>query len=326
MKKRNILSLLLVAVMMMTLLAGCGSGEPADTSSEDDGTLTIAFSQTGNQNNWKVTQTNDMKEKIEASGAKYLYTDAQDDTAKQISDIEDLISQNPDYLVISPREYEGLTPALDAAKKAGIPVILVDRAAAGEPGVDYLTLTCGDFVWEGNQIANLVVEKFGDQPCNVVELTGTPGSSVATDRAKGFRDGIAGHDNIQIIASQVGNFSRAESQKAMENIIQAQGDNIDVVYCHNDDNAIGAIQALKAAGKKVGEDVFVYGIDGQKDALQAIIDGELEATVLCSARFGDIVLDIIKKHQAGEEIPGYIKNPGKVYTIENAEACLDEAF
>jgi galactofuranose transport system substrate-binding protein len=326
MKRGKVLSLLLVVVMMMSLLAGCGSSEPADTSDKDDGTLTIAFSQTGNQNNWKVTQTNDMKEKIEASGAKYLYTDAQDDTAKQISDIEDLISQKPDYLVISPREYEGLTPALDAAKEAGIPVILVDRAAAGEPSVDYLTLTCGDFVWEGGQIANLVVEKFGTEPCNVVELTGTPGSSVTTDRAKGFADGITGHDNIKVITSQVGNFSRAESQKAMENIIQAQGDNIDVVYCHNDDNAIGAIQALKAAGKKVGEDVFVYGIDGQKDALQAIIDGELEATVLCSARFGDIVLDIIKKDQAGEAIPGYIKNPGKVYTIDNAEASLAEAF
>lgn len=326
MKKRKILSLSLAAVMMMTLFVGCGSGDSSDTGKGDDGALKIAFSQTGNQNNWKVTQTNDMKEKIEASGAKYLYTDAQDDTAKQISDIEDLISQKPDYLVISPREYEGLTPALDAAREAGIPVILVDRAAAGEPGVDYLTLTCGDFVWEGQQIADLVIEKFGDKPVNVVELTGTPGGSVTIDRAKGFADGIAGHDNIKVVASQVGNFSRAESQKAMENIIQAQGDNIDVVYCHNDDNAIGAIQALKAAGKKVGEDVFVYGIDGQKDALQAIIDGELEATVLCSARFGDIVLDIIKRHQAGEEIPGYIKNPGKVYTIDNAEASLAEAF
>ena len=286
----------------------------------------MAFSQCGNQNNWKVVQTNDMKEKIEQAGYTYIYTDAQDDTAKQMSDIEDIIAQKPDYLVVSPREAEGLNPALDAAMDAGIPVILVDRGVNGEAGADYTVLNCGDFIWEGRTVAEYVKEQFGDKRCNVVELTGTPGGSVTIDRAKGFADQIANYDNVNIIASQVGNFSRAESQKAMENLIQAYGGEIDAVYAHNDDNAIGALQAIKAAGLKPGEDILVYSIDGQKDALQAIVDGDLQCSVLCSPRFGDSVLSIIDKLEAGESVEGYIANPGKLYTIDNAEECLPEAY
>lgn len=337
MKKSKVLAVLLAAAMLAAACAGCTSDQPAASGGEPDGgaaasgdggakALTVAFSQCGNQNNWKVVQTNDMKEKIEQAGYTYIYTDAQDDTAKQMSDIEDIIAQKPDYLVVSPREAEGLNPALDAAMDAGIPVILVDRGVNGEAGVDYTVLNCGDFIWEGKTVAEYVKEQFGDERCNVVELTGTPGGSVTIDRAKGFADQIANYDNVNIIASQVGNFSRAESQKAMENLIQAYGDEIDAVYAHNDDNAIGALQAIKAAGLKPGEDILVYSIDGQKDALQAIIDGDLQCSVLCSPRFGDSVLSIIDKLEAGETVEGYIANPGKLYTVDNAEECLPEAY
>lgn len=336
MKKSKVLAILLAAAMLAASCAGCTSDPPAASGGEAEGgapagdggakALTVAFSQCGNQNNWKVVQTNDMKEKIEQAGYTYIYTDAQDDTAKQMSDIEDIIAQKPDYLVVSPREAEGLNPALDAAMDAGIPVILVDRGVNGEAGADYTVLNCGDFIWEGRTVAEYVKEQFGDKRCNVVELTGTPGGSVTIDRAKGFADQIANYDNVNIIASQVGNFSRAESQKAMENLIQAYGGEIDAVYAHNDDNAIGALQAIKAAGLKPGEDILVYSIDGQKDALQAIVDGDLQCSVLCSPRFGDSVLSIIDKLEAGESVEGYIANPGKLYTIDNAEECLPEAY
>lgn len=112
----------------------------------------------------------------------------------------------------------------------------------------------------------------------------------------------------------------------MENLIQAYGDEIDAVFAHNDDNAIGALQAIKAAGLKPGEDIKIYSMDGQKDALQAIIDGDMELSVLCQPRFGDSVLAIIDKLEAGEEVPAFVKNEGKLYTIENAEKCLEEAY
>lgn len=340
MKKSKRLAMILASAVLLGALGGCSSGQapaqgqdtqtpaaPADTGNVPaDKQLTVAFSQCGNQNNWKVVQTNDMKEKIEAAGMKYIYTDAQDDTAKQISDIEDIIAQKPDYLVISPREFEGYGSVFKSAQAAGIPVILVDRGAKGEAGKDYMVLNCGDFVWEGRTVAQYMKEQFSEERCNIVELTGTPGSSVAIDRAKGFADEIAGYSNFKVIASQVGNFSRAESQKAMENLIQAYGAEIDAVYAHNDDNAIGAIQAIKAAGLKPGTDIKVYSIDGQKDALQAIIDGDLQCSVLCSPRFGESVLAIIQKAEAGEKIDGFIPNPGKLYTIENAEASLPESY
>ncbi len=343
MQLKKVFALVLALVLALSLLAGCSTGETAEAPAAEstapaaseaadmeeeasDGALTIAFSQTGNQNNWKVTQTNDMKEKIEGAGHTYIYTDAQDDTAKQISDLEDIISQNPDYIILSPREDEGLQPALEEAKAAGIPVILVDRGMNAEGGEDYLTLTCGDFVWEGEETAAYMLEQFNGERCNVVELTGTPGASVSADRQEGFLNGIEGHDNVEIIASQVGNFSRSESQEVMENLIQSYGDEIDAVYAHNDDNAIGAIQAIKAAGLVPGEDIMVYGIDGQKDALQAIIDGELESSVQCSPMFGETVLQIIDMYESGEDIDAYIKNPGKLYTIDNAEASMGEAY
>lgn len=347
MRKNKLLAMVLSATMLLGIFAGCGSNQKpvsestdsnaessadsntdnnTDSNTDSSSTLTVAFSQCGNQNNWKVVQTNDMKEKIEGVGYKYVYTDAQDDTAKQVSDIEDIVAQKPDYLVVSPREAEGLNPVLKSAMEAGIPVILVDRGINGEAGVDYTVLNCGDFIWEGVTVAGYMKEQFGDERCNIVELTGTPGGSVTIDRGKGFADEIAKYDNMKIIASQVGNFSRAESQKAMENLIQANGDEIDAVYAHNDDNAIGAIQAIKAAGLKPGEDIKVYSIDGQKDALQAIVDGDLENSVLCSPRFGDSVLDIIAKLEAGETVDSFIANPGKLYTIENAEECLGEAY
>ena len=131
---------------------------------------------------------------------------------------------------------------------------------------------------------------------------------------------------MRVIASQVGDFNRIKSQKAMENIVQAHGDEIEAVYGHNDDNSIGALMALKAAGYKPGKDVIIVSIDGQKDALKAIIKGEMFTTVLCSPFFGPASFDVIEMLEKGEKVPTFIQNPGKTYDITNAEACLDEAF
>lgn len=352
MKKIKVIAIL-IAITMLSVLVACGgqqteksnqstgkdatktetaktdsTAKPEATKTDTQGKkLVVAFAQTGNQNTWKITQTNSIKEEAKKRGIELIYTDAQDDTAKQISDVEDIISKKPNYIILSPREYDGVTPALKAAKDAGIPVILVDRGAAGTAGVDYKTLICADFIWEGKTDAEYLAKKFeGNKRCNIVELTGTPGSSVAKDRGQGFKDGIAQFPNMKIIASQVGNFDRATSQKAMENIIQANSGKIDAVFAHNDDNAIGAIQALKAAGLKPGKDVIVVSVDGQKDALKAIVSGELLMTVQCSPRFGESSFGAIDKIEKGEQIPGFIKNPGKVYDISNAEKLMDEAF
>ena len=340
--KKKLLATLLTAAMTLSLFAGCGgaaaesapatenkeeaqtpaAAEPAEAepAAEADGTLTIGFSQYAAYNNWRVTNTDDINRALNDQGWKVIFADANDDTAQQISDIEDMIAQQPDYLVIAPREQEGYESVLEEAKEAGIKVVLYDRFADGP----YDVLIQGDYILEGENAGQAVVDTCGDtDEINIVELTGTPGADVTAQRSEGFMNVISQHSNYKILASQVGNFSRTESQTAMENLIQSYGDQIDVVYAHSDDNGIGAINAIKAAGLKPGEDILVFGVDGTTDGLQAIIDGEMKATYLCNPFYGDAIVDLIKKLEAGENFSDRVVLQGKLYTQENAQASLD---
>lgn len=320
---KKLAAIFLCLAMILSLAAFTPARAAAKDAEKSDKTLTVAFSQYGSMNNWRVTQNNDMEQSIKDAGYNYIFTDAGDDTAQQVSDLEDIIAQDPDYIVLAPREEEGFEAALEKAAEKGIPVITVDRDCKGE----HTTYIAADFIWESTTCANFMIDQLGTEDhVNIVELTGTPGSTCAIERQKGFMDTIAEYDNYEVISSQVGDFSRTTSQTAMENIIQAYGDDIDVVYAHNDDNAIGALQAIKAAGLTPGEDIKIYSIDGQRDAVQAIVDGEMECTVLCSPFFGESVLQVIDALENGETVESYIQNPGMVYDATNAADLVDEAY
>lgn len=286
----------------------------------------VAFSQMETDNSWRITETDSIRNEAKARGIELIYTDAQGSTAKQISDMEDIIAQQPDFILLAPREFEGLSSSLQSAKEAEIPVILLDRDAAGVPGEDYVTLIAADFIWEGKTCAEIAYKHFGDKPCNIVEVMGTPGSSVARDRSKGFRDEIAKHPNMKIVSSQVGNFNRSTAQKTVENVLQAMGDDVDLIYGHSDEDGIGALQAVKASGRKPGKEIFIIGINGQLDALKAIAAGEYLATVECSPQFGVKAFDTVEKLWRGEKVPTFIQNPGKIYDISNAEALMHEGY
>ena len=312
MNKRVLAGLMTVA-MASTLFGVCAQAEEKEE-------IVVAFSQMEMNNAWRVAETNSIQEEAEARGIKLIYTDANGDTAKQVSDVEDIVTQKPDVILMAPREYDGVGPALEAAKEAGIPVLLLDREAAGVPGEDYLAFVGADFYWEGQECAKKLVERFGtEEEVNVVQITGTPGSSVAIDRQKGFEEELAKYDNFNIIATQNGEFTRSIAQSAMENIIQAQGDEIDAVFGHDDECAIGAIQALKAAGLKPGEDIAVVGVGGFKDACVSIQNGEMDGTVLCSPWFGPTAFDLVEKIVAGEEIDTKVVNPGYMIDASNVE-------
>ncbi|MDR0362663.1 MAG: ABC transporter substrate-binding protein [Planctomycetota bacterium] len=289
------------------------------------GEVVVGFSQMGSENNWRITETKSIQDEAAKRGYKLLYTNANDDTAKQVSDVEDLLNRRPDILIIAPREFEGLAPALQAAKEAEVPVILVDRSAQGEPGEDYVTCISANFIWEGQEAAKVIADKFKGKNANIVQITGVPGSSVAIERQKGFEDEIAKHPNLKIISTQNGEFTRSVAQKAMENIIQAHGDAIDAVYGHDDECAIGALQALNLSGRKPGE-VCIVGIGGFRDAAQLIERGQMEATVLCSPFFGPTTFDTVEKVLAGEPMPTYIQNPGYVIDKKNVVEYMPESF
>jgi galactofuranose transport system substrate-binding protein len=330
-KMRRILALLL-ALTMVIALAACApkAAEPAAApaaapAAEAAKALRVGFSQMENNNPWRIAETNSIKDEAAKRGIELVYTDAQSQTAKQVSDVEDMIAQKVDYILLAPREFEGLAPALQAAKAAKIPVILIDRAAAGTAGEDYVTLIASDFILEGQQAGEWLAKQTNGK-ANIVELTGTTGSSVAKDRADGFVQAISKFPDMKIIASQTGDFARANGQKVMENIIQAKGKEITAVYAHNDEMAIGAIQALKAAGMTPGKDVILISIDGEKDALKAIVAGELGATVECNPRFGPSAFDVIEKLMKGEKVPTGIVNPDRFFDKANADKFIEEAY
>jgi ribose transport system substrate-binding protein len=313
----------LVAAAALLALGGVGG---ASCAKKSDKTV-IGFSQMENNNPWRIAETNSIKDEAQKRGQKFdlVVTDAQGQTAKQVSDVEDLIARRVNVILLAPREFEGLAPALQAAKKAKIPVFLIDREAAGKAGEDYVAFLGSNFVEQGKRAAEWLIKATGGK-AGIVELTGTAGASVARDRAEGFKEALKDSPDMKIIASQTGDFSRALGQKVMENIIQSQGAAITAVYAHNDEMALGAIQALKAAGRTPGKDVTIVSIDGEKAALEAIIKGELGASIESSPRFGPLAFDTVEKYLRGEQVPTKIILQDRIFDSSNAQQNVAEAY
>ena len=288
------------------------------------GSATFGFAQTENNNPWRIAQTESMRNAAEENGVEIVITDAQSNTPKQVSDIQDMVAQGADVLFIPPREEQGLEPALQSAREAGVPVFLVDREANAEICEDYIGFMGSNFVEQGERAAEWLVEATNGK-AKVAELQGTVGASVTADRGEGFKSVIDENSGMEIIASQSGNFNRAEGQNVMEQILGGNPD-LDAVYAHNDEMAIGAIQALKDAGRKPGEDVTVVSVDGTRDALQAIIDGDLGATVETNPRFGPLAFDTAERFLSGEQIPTKITVQDRLFDKSNAAQFIDSAY
>ena len=315
--RRRALLACLLATALPALAAGCGRKE--------SGKYVVGFSQMESDNPWRLAETKSLKDEAAKRGYELVVTDAQGQTAKQVSNVEDLIARRVNLILLAPREYEGLAPALQAAKEAKIPVILVDRAAAGTPGEDYVTLLASNFVEQGKRAAEWLAKKTNGQ-AKIVELSGTAGASVAKDRGDGFREGIKAYPGMQIVASQTGDFSRAAAQRVMQNIAQSLGKQITAVYAHNDEMALGAIEALKAAGLQPGKDVTIISIDGERAALEAIDRGELGATVESNPRFGPLAFETIEKVRKGEQIPPKLLITDRFFDGTNAKQFIPEAY
>lgn len=315
--KRKVLSMVLAGAMAASLFSmTAGAEEASEVDLSVLKGLTVGFSQCDNANSWRIAETDSMQATADELGVTLVYTDAATDIAKQASDIEDMVAQGIDYLVVAPQEEDGLQAALKSAMDAGIPVILVDRGINGTAGNEYTTAIMSDFVWEAEQVAKTFIEDGGGKG-NVVILQGTQGATFTIDRQEGFMNAIEDTELV-VVADQVADYVMDKGQEVMENILQAQGDEIDYVFCHNDDMALGAIQAIEAAGYVPGEDIKVGGIDGPAAAMEAILAGKQLCSCSCSPLFGPIAFETIARLEAGEEVPTEIKNEDTLYTIENA--------
>ena len=311
--------------MVWVALSAVAAGSLSGCDRRVTGRFVVGFSQMESNNPWRIAQTASLKAEAVKRGVDLVVTDAQGQTAKQVSDVEDLIARRVSLILLAPREFQGLAPALAAARAARIPVILVDREAAGTPGADYVTFLGSNFVEQGRRAAEWLATATNGT-ADIVELSLTPGSSVARDRAAGFRLGIAKFPGMKIIASQTGNASRAEGEHVMQNLAQSLGARITAVYAHNDEMAIGAIQALKGAGRHPGTDVVVVSVDGERAALEAIVSGELAATVESNPRFGPLAFETIANYRKGQTIPPKILLTDRLFDRTNAAQFVNLAF
>ena len=295
---------------------------------EQKETYKVGFAQMESNNPWRIAETKSFHDTAEQCGWDLIATDAAGSAAKQVADVDSMIAQGIDVLFLPPREEKPLIPAVMKAKAAGIPTFLVDRSVdpnVAKPGEHFVSFLGSDFIDQGARAAGWLMENFDGDEGIIVQLEGTTGSSPANDRKKGFDDAIASDDRFEIVASQTGDFARDMGRQVMETLLQAHP-NVNVVYAHNDEMAIGAIQALELAGRKPGEDVTVVSIDGTRDALQAIIDGKMGVTVESSPFFGPLACEVMKSYAAGEKIPHWVKVEDRIFTADNAADHIDEAY
>ncbi|XAH24997.1 ABC transporter substrate-binding protein [Xylophilus sp. GW821-FHT01B05] len=282
--------------------------------------IVLGFSQVGAESEWRTANTESIKSAAKDAGFELKFSDAQQKQENQIKAIRSFIAQRVDVIAFSPVVESGWDTVLREAKNAKIPVVLTDRAVNAKDDTLYVTFLGSDFTEEGRKAGRWLVEKLKAQagPVNIVELQGTVGSAPAIDRKKGFEEIIKADPKFKIIRSQTGDFTRAKGKEVMEAFLKAEGKKINVLYAHNDDMAIGAIQAIEEAGLKPAQDITIISIDGVKGAFEAMIAGKLNVSVECSPLLGPQLMSVVKDIKAGKPVPKRIVTQEGIFPMEVA--------
>jgi len=282
--------------------------------------LIIGFAQLGAESEWRVANTKSIKETADALGVELRFSDAQQNQEKQIEAVRKLIIQKVDVIGISPIVETGWEEVFREAKAAGIPIIISDRRA-DVPEDLYATYLGSDFLEEGRNAAR-VLAKLVNGDAKIVELAGTIGSAPANDRFKGFREVLKDYQGMKIIDSESGDFTRARGKEVMDTFLKKYGKTITAVFAHNDDMALGAIQAIEDYGLKPGVDIKIVSIDASHGAFEAMIAGKLNATIECNPLLGPQFFDLALKVVNGEPVPKWVSSPEGIFYPENAAEIL----
>ena len=305
-------------------LAACSGGGSEGGQAAGGGAITVGFSQVGAESEWRTANTRSVKEALAAPEFRLKFSDAQQKQENQIKALRSFIAQKVDVIAFSPVVESGWETVLREAKAAGIPVVLTDRAVKVSDPSLYATLIGSDFVEEGRRAARWLIEDSEGLagPVRVAELQGTVGSAPANDRMRGFKEVIEGDSRFQVVRSQSGDFTRAKGKEVMEAFLKAENNRIDVLFAHNDDMAIGAIQAIEEAGLKPGQDIRIVSIDGVRGAFEAMKGGKLNATVECNPLLGPQLAQIIRDVHAGRPVEKRVQVEEGVFTRDQAAAEL----
>ncbi|SDE23615.1 simple sugar transport system substrate-binding protein [Paracoccus isoporae] len=298
-----------------TFLSGAAILAASATASFAEGEV-VGFAQIGSESGWRAAETTLTRNQAEERGYQLQFSDAQQRQENQIAAIRSFIAQGVDAILLAPVVATGWDSVLEEAQEAEIPVVLLDRQVDSADEL-YLTAVGSNLVHEGEVAGEWLVGEVGDRDCRIVELQGTTGSSPAIDRKTGFENAIQGHDNLEIVRSQTGDFTRAQGKEVMESFLQAENGGADIcaLYAHNDDMAVGAIQAIKEAGLAPGEDILIVSIDGVPDIFQAMADGEANATVELTPNMAGPAFDALEAYWADGTAPEkFIQTESKLYT------------
>lgn len=331
---KKIFSALLASVVVLGSLSACTKATPAPTEAAvvkptevvaevttevapivepakpADKKIVIGFAQIGAESDWRVGCTESVKKSVADAGYELKFVDGQGKQENQIKALKDFVTQGVDYIGFSPVVESGWEQVIQEINDAGIPIIMLDRNTDIPDKDVYATWIGSNFIEEGQKAGKWLVDYMekegrGSDEINIVELQGTVGSSPANDRMKGFADTIAAKPNFKVTQSQTGNFETELGKTVMESFLQkakTDGTKIDVVYAHNDGMALGAIQAIEAAGLKPGKDIIIIGVDAVKLAFQAIADGKMNVTVECSPLLGPQFIGAIQDLEAGKTL------------------------
>ncbi|WP_379134533.1 ABC transporter substrate-binding protein [Paenibacillus sp. sgz500958] len=297
------------------------TGEPVDVSAAKP--IVLGFSQLGSESTWREANTASIVEAAEEAGITLVMKNAEQSQKKQFDAIRSFIRSNVDIIAIAPVVQTGWEPILQEIKQAGIPVIILDRSVNVEDSSLYVTFIGSDFYEEGVKAAKYMLDKMRHHTgeIRIAELQGTVGSTPSIDRGRGFRDAIKDNTNFRITQSHPADFTKAKGRAVMREFLKLPKDQWPhVLYAHNDDMAIGAVEAIEEAGLKPGTDIIIISVDGTRRAFEQMIEGTINAVVECNPLLGPLLMQATKEIIAGRTLPKRMVPPEDIFPQELAAA------
>jgi len=328
MRKIKLFSILLMLIMVFSLFMGCtqdaGSADGEDASDSGDEQIVIAYAQAELVNAWRVTNQKDMEAQAENFGVKLISADANQDPSKQLSDIENLLAQQPDAMIVAPLESEALVPVVDMCNDAGVPLFIIDRTINAEPGEGmYISEITQSHKLSGEILAEyaveLLTEKYGEPKGNVVHVQGMAGASPVIDANEGWEEVMAKYPNIKEVAVADAGFTKQGGMQVMEDFLQRfPAGEIDIVRSDYSDMTMGALDAIKNAGRDelLG---YVVGEGGHMKAIEAVINGEIACETQTPPYFGEAAIQSAMDYLNGEDIPARQQVDIKVFKIDDPD-------
>ncbi len=301
-----------IICLLVLCLFACAYNEPEPEITER---IVLGFAQLGDESEFRTSSSNDVKRAAEQADIQLIFENAQQKQFNQIKAIRSFILNGVDVIAFCPIVEEGWDNVLQEAKAAGIPVILVDRYIKTEEEGLYCAFIGSDFNREGVRAAEWMVERFSDknETVRVAEISGTENSSPAIGRYEGLRSVFAQNPKFEVVISVSGDFMHSKGKECMETILRASPD-IDVIFAHNDDMALGAIEALEEHGIVPGKDIMIVSVDAQKSGLEALKQGKINCIVECNPYIGDDLMELVANIANGIPIPAHTYVKERVFT------------